>query len=50
MKKSEFEKAGSPLDNETTKPIKVMVQADWILPLMKYIRDPGKIMDKKLKR
>jgi hypothetical protein len=58
MKKSEFKKVGSPLDNETTKPIRVddlardgaMVRADWRLPLMECIRDPGEIMDKKLKR
>jgi hypothetical protein len=58
MKKSEFKKVGSPLDNETTKPIRVddlakdgaTVRADWRLPLMECIRDPGKITDKKLKR
>jgi hypothetical protein len=58
MKKSEFEKVGSPLDDETTKPIRVddsakdgdTVQADWRLPLMECIRDPGKIIDKKLKQ
>jgi hypothetical protein len=58
MKKSEFKKVGSPLDNETTKPIRVddlakdgaTVRADWRLPLMECIRDPGEITDKKLKR
>jgi hypothetical protein len=58
MKKSEFEKAESPLDNETTKPIRVddsakdgdTVWADWRLPLMDCIRNPGKITGKKLKR
>jgi hypothetical protein len=56
MKKSEFKKVGSPLDDETTKPIRVddsakdgdTVQADWRLPLMECIRDPVKITDKKL--
>jgi hypothetical protein len=58
MKKSKFEKVGSPLDDETTKPIRVddsakdgdTVRTDWRLPLMECIRDPGKITDKKLKR
>jgi hypothetical protein len=58
MKKSEFEKVGSPLDDETTKPIRVddsakdgdTVRIDWRLPLMESIRDPGKITDKKLKQ
>jgi hypothetical protein len=58
MKKSEFEKAESPIDDETTKPIRVndsakdgdTVRVDWRLPLMECIRNPGKIMDKKLKR
>jgi hypothetical protein len=57
MKKSEFEKVGSPLDDETTKPIRVddsakdgdMIRVDWRLPLMECIRDPGKITDKKLR-
>jgi hypothetical protein len=58
MKNSEFKKVGSPLDDEKTKPIRVddsakdgdTVRADWRLPLMECIRDPGKIMDKKHKR
>jgi hypothetical protein len=58
MKKSEFKKVGSPLDNETTKPIRVddlakdgdTVWADWRLPLMECIRDSGGITDKKLKQ
>jgi hypothetical protein len=58
MKKSEFEKVESPLDIETTKPIRVddsakdgdMVWANWRFPLMECIRNPGKITDKKLKR
>jgi hypothetical protein len=58
MKKGKFEKVESPLDNETTKPIRVddsakdgdTVWADWRLALMECIRNPGKIMDKKLKR
>jgi hypothetical protein len=57
MKKSEFEKVESPLDNEITKPIRVddsakdsdTVRADWRLPLMKCIRNLGMIADKKLK-
>jgi hypothetical protein len=56
-KENEFEKVGSPLDEEKMKPIRVdesvkdgdMVQTDWRLPLMKCNRDPGKITDKKLK-
>jgi hypothetical protein len=58
MKKSEFKKVGSPLDDETTKPIRVddsakygdTVWANWRLTLTKCIRDSGKITDKKLKR
>jgi hypothetical protein len=58
MKKGKFEKVESPLDNETTKPIRVddsakdgdIVWADWRLAFMECIRNPGKIMDKKLKR
>jgi ribonuclease HI len=58
MKMGEFEKVRSPLDDETTKLIRVddsakdgdTVRADWRLPLMECIRDPGKITDKKLKR
>jgi hypothetical protein len=58
MKMGEFEKVRSPLDDETTKLIMVddsakdgdTVRADWRLPLMECIRDPGKITDKKLKR
>jgi hypothetical protein len=57
-KENGFEKVGSPLDEEKTKPIRVdelakdgdTVQTDWKLPLMECIRDPGKIMDKKIKR
>jgi hypothetical protein len=58
MKKREFEKVESPLDNETTKPIRVddlakdgdMVWEDWRLPLMECIRNLSKITNKKLKR
>jgi hypothetical protein len=58
MKKITFEKVESPLDNETTKPIRVddlskdgdTVWEDWRLPLMECIRNPGKITDKNLKR
>jgi hypothetical protein len=58
MKKSEFEKVESPLDNETTKPIRVddsakdsdTVRADWRLPLMECIRNLGNITDKKVKQ
>jgi hypothetical protein len=57
MMKSEFEKVESPLYHETTKPIRVddsakdgdTIRADWRLPLVECIRDPGKITDKKLK-
>jgi hypothetical protein len=57
MKKNKFKKVGSPLDDETTKLIRVddsamdgdTVQVDWRLLLMECIRDPGKITDKKLK-
>jgi hypothetical protein len=58
MKKSEFEKVGSPLDDETTKLIRVddsatdgdTVHADLRLSLMECIRDLGKITNKKLRR
>jgi hypothetical protein len=58
MKKSEFKKVGSPLDDETTKPIRVddsakygdTVRANWRLTLTECIRDSGKITDKKFKR
>jgi hypothetical protein len=58
MRKSEFEKVGSLLDDEMTKPIRVddsakdgdTVRVDWRLPLMECITDPSKITDKKLKR
>jgi hypothetical protein len=58
MKKGEFEKVGSPLDDETTKLIRVddlakdgdTVRADWRLLLMECIRDPGKITNKKVKQ
>jgi hypothetical protein len=57
-KESEFEKVGSPLDEEEMKPIRVdesakdgdTVLTDWRLLLMECITDPGKITDKKLKR
>jgi hypothetical protein len=56
-KENKFEKVGSPLDEERTKPIRVdelvqdgdTVQTDWRLPLMECIRDLGKITDKKIK-
>jgi hypothetical protein len=55
---NEFEKVGSPLDEEKMKSIRVdelakdgdTVRTDWRLPLIKCIRDLGKITDKKLKR
>jgi hypothetical protein len=58
MKKREFEKVESRLDNETTKSIRVddlakdgdMVWEDWRLPLMECIRNLSKITNKKLKR
>jgi hypothetical protein len=57
-KENEFEKVGSPLDEEKKKPIRVdelakdgdTVWIDWRLPLMECIRDPGMIMDKKIKQ
>jgi hypothetical protein len=57
MKMGEFEKVRSPLDDETTKLIRVddsakdgdMIQADWRLVLTECIRDLSKITDKKLK-
>jgi hypothetical protein len=57
-KENEFEKVGPPLDEERMEPIRVdelakdgdTVRTDWRLPLMECIRDPGKIMDKKIKR
>jgi hypothetical protein len=57
-KESEFEKVGSPLDEEEMKPIRVdesakdgdTVLTNWRLLLMECITDPGKITDKKLKR
>jgi hypothetical protein len=57
-KENKFEKVGPPLDEEKVRPIRVdestknddMVQTDWRLSLMECIRDPVKIMDKKLKQ
>jgi hypothetical protein len=58
MKKDEVEKDGSPLDVGKTKPItegdsvkgRDMIRTDWRLPLLECIRDPGKTMNKKIKR
>jgi hypothetical protein len=55
---NEFEKVGSPFDEEKMKPIRVdelakdgdTVRTDWRLPLMECIRDPRKTTYKKLKR
>jgi hypothetical protein len=57
-KENEFEKVGSPFDEEKMKPIRVdesakdgdTVRTDWRLPLMECIRDPRKTTYKKLKR
>jgi hypothetical protein len=57
-KKDEVEKGGSPLDEGKTKPtteggsVKCgdIIWTDWRLPLLECIGDPGKIMDKKIKR
>jgi hypothetical protein len=57
-KKNGFEKVRSPLDEEKMKPIRVdesakdggAVRTDWILPLMKCIRDLRKTIDKNIKR
>jgi hypothetical protein len=57
IKENDFEKVGSPLDEERMKPIRVdklakdgdTVWTDWRLPLMECIRVPGKITDKKIK-
>jgi DNA-binding NarL/FixJ family response regulator len=56
-KENEFEKVGSPLDEERMKPIRVdelakdgdTIQTDWRLPVMACIRDLGKITEKKNK-
>jgi hypothetical protein len=55
MKKNEADKG---IDEEKMKPIRVdesakdgdTVRTDWRLPLMECIRDPRKVMDKKIKR
>jgi hypothetical protein len=55
--KDEVKKDGSPLDEGKTKPITKgdsvkggdTIRTDWRLPLLEYIRDPGKTMDKKIK-
>jgi hypothetical protein len=48
---------GSPIDEGKTEPMKEydsvkdgsMMQTDWRLPVLECIRDPKKIMDKKVK-
>jgi hypothetical protein len=58
MKMDEVEKDGSPLDDGTTKPIMEgdlvkggdMIRTDWMLSLLKCIRDPEKTTNKKIKR
>jgi hypothetical protein len=57
-KKSESENVGSPVDEGKIEPMKEydsvkdgnMIRIDWRLPLLECIRDPGKIMDKKVKQ
>jgi hypothetical protein len=57
-KKDEVEKDGSPLDEGKTKLITEgdsvnggdTIQIDWRLPLLEYIRYPGKTTDKKIKQ
>jgi hypothetical protein len=57
-KKSESENIGSPIDEEKMEPMKEYysvkggstIRTDWRLSLLKCIRDPGKTMDKKVKR
>jgi hypothetical protein len=57
-KKSESENVGSPVDEGKIEPMKEYdsvkdgntIQTDWRLPLLECIRDPGKIMDKKVKQ
>jgi hypothetical protein len=58
MKKDKVEKDGSPLDEGRTKPIMEgdsvkggdAIRTDWRLPLLEYIRDPEKTIDKKIKQ
>jgi phage-related protein len=55
---SESWNVGSPVDEEKIKPMKEYdsveggdtIRIYWRLPLLKCIRDPGKTMDKKVKR
>jgi hypothetical protein len=57
-KKSESENVGSPVDEGKIEPMKEYdsvkdgntIQTDWRLPLLECIRDPEKIMDKKVKQ
>jgi hypothetical protein len=57
MKKDEVEKDGSPLDEGKVKPITEgdlvkggdTIRIDWRLPLLECIRDPKKVVDKKIK-
>jgi hypothetical protein len=57
-KKSESGNIGSPVDEEKTELIKEYdsvkgggtIRIDWRLPLLKWIRDPGKTIDKKVKQ
>jgi hypothetical protein len=56
-KKCESRNVGSPVDDEKMEPMKEYdsvkgggtIQTDWRLPLLKCIRDLGKITDKKVK-
>jgi hypothetical protein len=58
MKKDGAEKDGLPLDEGRMKPITEgdsvkggdTIRSDWRLLLLECIRDPGKTMDKKIKR
>jgi hypothetical protein len=57
-KKSESRNVGSPIDEEKMEPMKEYdlvkggdtIRTDWRLLLLKCIRDPGKTMNKKVKR
>jgi hypothetical protein len=57
-KKSESENVGSPVDEEKMELMEEYdlvkgggtIRIDWRLPLLKWIRDPRKTMDKKVKR
>jgi hypothetical protein len=56
-RKGESGNVGSPVDKEKIEPMEYdsvkdgsMIQTDWRLPLLERIRDPGKIMNRKVKQ